>query len=73
MPAIREWRPISTAPKDGTFVLCFHESGHINVMQFCSDGYWRATVLDRLHKWHPTHWQPLPAPPASLNAENKHA
>ena len=57
------WLPIDTAPKDGTFVLCALESGHISILQFCRDGYWRRDVFSEL-KRAPTHWMPLPEPPA---------
>lgn len=61
-----EWQPIETAPKDGTWVLLYHQYARI------SDWYWDG------QKWHndvldwgddepslaPTHWQPLPDPPS---------
>ena len=54
------WRPIETAPKDGTQVLV-HDCGEIKVAFFremyghWSDGYEGINT--------PTHWQPLPKPP----------
>lgn len=58
------WRPISEAPRDGTFVLCAHPSGHINIMQFSpEDNKWRRWVNNDYHDWKPTHWMPLPPAP----------
>lgn len=60
------WRPITSAPKDGTRVILF-------------DGFWPQVAAGYFHpiqKWvcgetganmHPTHWMPLPSPPASLD------
>lgn len=59
-----EWQLIETAPKDGTWVLCAHESGHVNICQYSSDlSYWRVNVNGYCKQWNPTHWQPLPEPP----------
>ena len=56
-----ECQPIETAPKDGTYVLCAHKGGHINILQFTNigGGYWR----NEHGRWSPTHWMPLPEPP----------
>ena len=63
-----EWRPIDTAPKDGTFVLL---SGRdLPVWQgswvgtsgrYAINGWTRFNSLDI--NWNPTHWMPLPAAP----------
>ena len=67
------WRPIATAPKDGTFVIVAGPSGYTStemraeVCQFGSNdarnqGYWR----NHAHDWftdggdEPTDWMPLP-------------
>ena len=54
------WRPIETAPKDGTSILLATPSGK------AADGFWDA----RYNVWawpyvkvDPTHWKPLPIPP----------
>ena len=64
------WRPIETAPKDGTLILAYarrERKPHIRVT------WWR-TAKDGAgyigwgefneRYWPPTHWQPLPDPPA---------
>ena len=60
-----EWQPIETAPKDGTSILAIDEDGFYFVVEY-------AGVLEPYgHQWtdggtllEPTHWMPLPAPPA---------
>lgn len=73
------WQPIETAPKDGTRVLLWIEWSDVPVIGEFSHGRWRADTehysvscgagcyggsvsSDRYMK--PTHWRPLPAPPA---------
>ena len=76
-----EWKPIETAPKDGTVVLLFVGRGVM--IDFTRTAYvgswreggvgepqqdyigWRALCCGRWHA--PTHWQPLPAPPEQEN------
>ncbi len=71
-----EWRPIETAPKDGTPVLVWDESMGSNKRDGCDDrryaiGYVRCGWATPHGTWgnrnnshcSPTHWQPLPAPP----------
>jgi hypothetical protein len=63
------WRPIETAPRDGTAVLAFdsqfidYGSGRICVAWFEGASWqgfpWKAQGA------HPTHWLPLPALPKS--------
>lgn len=73
-----EWRPIETAPKDGTTILVyrFYAPFGWHVM-----GYARwSEIGDRISGWlsygfsdppgnlglgAPTHWHPLPSPPQS--------
>ena len=66
------WQPISTAPKDGTYVLVATGSGdwgdesesNPHIAQYdpgAVTGDWRIQ-LDGQHI-DPTHWMPLPAPP----------
>lgn len=63
------WQPIATAPKgwDGTQLLLADEQGRINRGFWFSsqeDGHW--VMIGG--QWEPTHWMPLPAPPAPSGA-----
>ncbi len=75
-PAIIDWQPIETAPKDGTTVLVWPPTftGVISCAKWNEDQYatrprpfW--SRLDSLNdadsrRKPPTHWAPLPAGPA---------
>ena len=63
------WQPIETAPRDGTPVLCYLPQG---------GGAYGSAILEARHNgdiygWQsgngmmlrPTHWMPLPEPPAT--------
>jgi hypothetical protein len=72
-PAMGEgWMPIETAPKDGARFLTFHDrlDGDFNVAM----AWWSGDRLEG-HGWSyaswnmPTHWMPLPAPPATGGEE----
>lgn len=69
------WRPIATAPKDGTFVLLAGPSGYTSTPLRAAVGCWNdgggygakaAGWRDHAHDWfteggdEPTHWMPLP-------------
>lgn len=64
-----EWRPIETAPKDGTEVLVFEPSRE-GVQAWLGSGWfdnslgWLDNARSSLHL-NPTHWMPLPESPAS--------
>jgi hypothetical protein len=70
------WRPISTAPKDGESFLSFRApAGPVAVTQaydFPEGEMWRVSGLafrpdlrpDVARSVMPTHWMPLPPPPA---------
>jgi hypothetical protein len=71
-----EWRPIETAPKDGSHVLLhcdFGETGRqITVARWCDDPSpagpygkfcWREMQDSSIAEQIPTHWMPLPEPP----------
>lgn len=56
------WQPIETAPKDGTLVLLFEDG-----VQYIA--HWAETAggqffNDAEYQHNPTHWMPLPTPPA---------
>lgn len=59
------WRPIETAPKDGTWFLGFHRGRCViyrwSQRQFDKHGNGWDFTDNGLHS--PTHWQPLPAAP----------
>lgn len=63
------WRPIETAPKDGTWVLLYWPMTRTNVVvaghfYAASDGeavWWSLPKVDTHND--PTHWRPLPSPP----------
>jgi hypothetical protein len=71
--AASAWQDISTAPKDGTLVLiCGNGDAGYYVADAKYDGrYWCLFNVDA-DDWTepcfaPTHWMPLPAPPAALS------
>jgi len=58
------WQPIATAPKDGTPFIGCNIHGEIYVMLFSARlGDW-AEWVHEVDPCTPTHWMPLPAPPA---------
>jgi hypothetical protein len=63
-----KWQPIETAPKDGTWVLVWENTG-VNTKFSCADvarynlGEWQNGEKCRVH--HASHWMPLPTPPVS--------
>jgi hypothetical protein len=76
------WRPIDTAPKDGTPIAFRSERCQLGACQWWSperqadaadwdaapedfDGCWLFDGDDDGDEIFPTHWMPLPAPPAS--------
>ena len=74
-----EWQPIETAPKD-EFVLLAGPSGYTTIEtvfttgRMCSNyhtGRWIDHANDDLMDWgfSPTHWMPLPKPPAMAKGE----
>jgi hypothetical protein len=62
------WQPIETAPKDGTLVLLAYDTGP-GVLQWgmslarIRGDHWATDINSQLH-FVPTHWMPLPEPPA---------
>lgn len=70
------WRPIETAPKDGTAIRVLSRSGKQYVaVPHCKYSGWEKDPIDCMtwqcapghgatYSIHATHWRPLPAPPA---------
>lgn len=65
------WLPIDEKAKNGTWWLCLHKSGHRNIMQFCSDNFWRTDCNSTYISWDPIGYMPLPPPPNSPNRESE--
>lgn len=65
-----KWQPISEAPKDGTVILAFWKSGFlesfvfIQPMKWCDDREKFIISWDHDDECSPTHWMPMPLPPA---------
>lgn len=68
---VSDWQPIDTAPKDGTRILCFWDGGCVITkwderLRFAG---WQMPPMMTVRAadrsaWFPTHWMPLPEPPA---------
>lgn len=66
------WQPIETAPKDGTsiWLFCPNDEPQQAAGFWANDPngpYWafcEQLVMDVVGQAFPTHWQPLPEPPA---------
>lgn len=71
------WQDIGTAPKDGTDVDLFYPGfGRFTEANFEGRGWgrdeWRGTHTVRFYpSGSPTHWRPLPAPPAAPVAQKE--
>lgn len=66
-----EWKPIETAPKDGTEILVRgpqRDGGVYHDVQAWPDGWtgmpWPVALMDYA-AGEPTHWMPLPEPPGT--------
>lgn len=66
------WRPIETAPKDGTHFLALDYDGFVKEMsastedEIKDDGYSEFHYASSSYA-HPTHWMPLPKHPTPAN------
>jgi hypothetical protein len=69
-----EWRPIETAPKDGTVIIVYRPEHDGKYIPRVGTDYWATFRAKRSNfsgpSWaksrrdtQPTLWQPLPAPP----------
>lgn len=69
-----DWKPIDTAPRDGTHVLVFIPLARRIEIAFCHgempkrSGFsgWATNEGDLTEEAAPTHWMPLPEPPPAL-------
>lgn len=62
-----EWHPIETAPKDGTPILVADKGVWMTAARFMPcDMAWIEHTASGLRLNPPTHWMPLPAPPAEV-------
>ena len=65
------WNPIETAPKDKSNVVLLRQpcgsvaNGYFLAEAYAGNGAW---IWPYIHK-NPTHWMPLPAPPAPIAAQ----
>jgi hypothetical protein len=74
--AVPRWRPIESAPKDGTPVLILseHDSGpYISIRRWVSANWiggpasgWADEFCQLRRGLNPTHWMPLPEPPTDV-------
>ena len=59
-----DWRPIATAPKDGTVILSWDGNVRMCVAWSTRDKCWFVYDDDNRDDWNDvTHWMPLPDPP----------
>jgi hypothetical protein len=67
-----QWRPIETAPKDGSTVLLYF-ADHSLAYPMIGTGFWDGVTGQWWNKaWNEaTHWMPLPDPPATAATEEK--
>lgn len=65
-PQAYGWRPIETAPKDGTLIIAAHSNYADGIMDcvLWSGGRWETQEGIGYMAGRFTHWRPLPAPPA---------
>jgi hypothetical protein len=64
-----EWQPIETAPKNGDDILVYAFGNCMLVVCFDAENElhpWMRLDGPSYHKDAPTHWMPLPEPPAGM-------
>lgn len=76
--ATQGWQPIETAPRDGTWFWGFWPDCHEDQNRYCSTSWLDDSDESRFvddsdwRDWQqPTHWMPLPPPPAHLEQESR--
>jgi hypothetical protein len=77
--AVIEWQPISTAPNDGTDIICAAQRGDGSMFTLVvklegpeskqGDRTKPRAIWGLGAIWYPTHWMPLPAPPPTDSRE----
>jgi len=61
-----KWRPIETAPRDGSWFLGWCDSWAAPFAVYSHKGRYRGYDGRAIHQdFAPTHWMPLPDPPES--------
>jgi len=64
---IPQWQPISTAPRDGSDVVCYAEPHLIGggIILLCWMEYKGVAAWwdFEMEAWNPTHWMPIPEAP----------
>jgi len=78
---VSEWQPIETAPKDGTYLLLINVRDFERGQMLPFVGvYTHLGIGKAWSKWiavpgcygqKPTHWMPLPAPPANVSPTSR--
>lgn len=63
MQQAQQWQGIESAPRDGTLILVPVGHGVMDVVSWWG-GAWRETANALAIRDEPTHWMPLPTPPA---------
>lgn len=70
---MNKWKPIETAPKDGTVILAWvnEPEGFYALIQWCSFrlGWFDASNEDIYWDYHPSHWMKLPLHPGAEDYE----
>lgn len=72
-PAVPEWQPIETVPKDGLHVLVLTAHGMVRTARWSDHKSRWLVAYDKNYAatsaHDPTHWMPLPASPAAPSAQ----
>lgn len=58
-----QWKPIKTAPKDGTEILVWFDEAKRHFILWWFDGDWRFIGGTITPVVPPSYWMPLPEPP----------
>lgn len=69
LQSLTAWRPIDTAPRDGTRVLLYVPDWHFASKY--QEGFWSGSYWESFDgtSCAPTHWLPLPAAPEVSNGK----